>query len=133
MFHKIFSHTNKVFAIIGFVIILAVAGVSFAQTPANKLKVLVIDKATNRPLKNKSVEIYSDNGVRCIKAPCPTNGIEWQGKTDKHGYLIVPAKIRQASMTIEISGYEAKELNRASQKVNDNRWIIVLGREPANN
>lgn len=108
---------------------LTVANVSFAGAPPNKLRILVIDKTTKSPVANKSVEIYSDNGIRCIKAPCPTNGIEWTGKTDKHGYLVIPQNVRQASMHIEIAGYEAKELNRSARKVNKNSWVIVLARE----
>lgn len=129
MFKKIFSNFNKFFGLVGVVTILAFVTPSFAQTSVSKLKLLVIDKTANKPLKNKSVEIYSDNGVRCVKAPCPTNGIQWQGKTDKHGYLIIPPNIRQNSMTIQINGYEAKELNRSAQKSHKNSWIIILGRE----
>lgn len=115
--------------IISFAVMLAVVNVSLAKTPPKNLRILVIDKATNKPLKNKSVEIYSDNGIRCVKAPCPTNGIEWKGKTNKYGYLIIPNNIRQASMTLGIAGYDAKELNQSARKVSKNKWIISLSRE----
>lgn len=120
---------HKFFVIIGFIALLAVVNISFAGTHPNKLKLLVIDKATKKPLANKSVSIYSDNGIRCIQAPCPTNGKNWKGKTDKHGYLMIPDNIRQASMTIEIAGYEANELNRSARKLGKNSWKIVLARE----
>ncbi len=129
MLNKNFWNINKFFAIISFAVMLAVVNVSLAKTPQKHLRILVIDKATSKPLKNKSVEIYSDNGIRCIQAPCPTNGIEWKGKTDKNGYLVIPNNIRQASMTIELAGYEAKELNQSARKVSKNRWIISLSRE----
>lgn len=90
------------------------------------LRLLIKDKKTRAPLARREVEIYSDNGIRCITAPCPTNGIEWRGKTDSQGYVIVPKRIRQVSMTISIDGYVAEELNQASQKRSENHWIIAL-------
>ncbi len=120
---------NNFLVIIGFVALLAIVNISFAQAHPHKLQLLVIDKATKKPLANQSVSIYSDNGIRCIQAPCPTNGKNWKGKTDKHGNLTIPNNIRQASMTIEIAGYGAEELNRSARKVNKNSWVIMLERQ----
>ena len=122
----------KFFALNSFVMILALAHISSAkplQIDPPTLRLLAISKTTKKPLANKAVEIYSDNGIRCVKAPCATNGINWKGKTDKHGYLMIPSNIRQASMTIEIAGYEAKELNHFARKISKNSWVIALPRE----
>lgn len=51
-------------------------------------------------LKNVKIFIYSDNGTRCIQAPCPTNGKEWSGKTDGQGILKVPNSFVQFSMSM---------------------------------
>jgi len=89
------------------------------------LKVRVIDAASSKPIPNTIVEIYSDNGIRCIKAPCPTNGVKWSGKTDHRGVLVVPARVRQATMTISVTGYDAKDLIAAAQK-RGRVWVISL-------
>jgi len=98
-----------------------------AAPPEQKvnLRVRVIDAATSKPIPNTVVEVYSDNGVRCIKAPCPTNGVKWSGKTDHRGMVIVPARVRQASMTISATGYEGKDLVTGAQK-RGRIWVIAL-------
>ena len=94
------------------------------ERPALQLK--VIDAATRVPLSYKEVEIYSDNGIRCMKAPCPTNGVEWQGRTNARGDVVIPGDIVQASMTITAGGYGAEELNRAARKMSKQSWLIPL-------
>jgi hypothetical protein len=89
------------------------------------LKVRVVDAATSKPIPDTAVEIYSDNGIRCIKAPCPTNGVKWTGKTDHRGVVIVPARVRQATVTISATGYDAKDLISAAQK-RGRIWVIAL-------
>lgn len=91
------------------------------------LKLKVIDRATKKPIRNTAVEIYSDNGIRCVQAPCPTNGIKWGGTTDAHGVINVPGGVRQFSMTISATGYSGrKDLIRESKKNVGGMWIIAL-------
>ena len=90
------------------------------------LRLKVIDGATKKPISNTAVEIYSDNGRRCIKAPCPTNGIKWAGRTDARGVVTIPGKVRQRSMTISAAGYGGKDLTRESKKAAAGLWVIAL-------
>ena len=90
------------------------------------LRLKVIDGATKKPISNTVIEIYSDNGIRCIKAPCPTNGIKWAGKTDGRGVVKVPGRVRQRSMTISAVGYGGKDLTRESKKAAAGVWVIAL-------
>lgn len=92
------------------------------------LKLKLIDRLTRKPIKNTNVEIYSDNGVRCIMLPCQTNGIKWTGKTDARGVIVVPGKIRQRSMTISADGYSSgKDIIREAKKNKaGGGWIIAL-------
>jgi len=100
---------------------------SVEQATKPDLKLLLLDKRTRKPLRLTALEIYSDNGIRCIKAPCPTNGIEWKGKTDARGYVVVPGQIRQNSMTITALGYSrGGELNSDSMKRGKDYWVIAL-------
>lgn len=91
------------------------------------LKLKLIDRLTRKPIKNTDVEIYSDNGIRCIKPPCETNGIKWAGKTDARGVIVVPGKIRQQSMTISAKGYSGKDIIKEAKKNKaGGGWIIAL-------
>ena len=99
------------------------------QAQPSTLKILITDKKTGKSLAHKAVQIYSDNGVRCIQAPCPTNGKNWTGKTDRRGYIIVPNEIRQKSMTLTISGFNGEELNRSARKLSKDSWVIALKTE----
>ena len=91
------------------------------------LKLKVVDKSTKRPIKNTVIEIYSDNGIRCVQAPCPTNGKEWHGKTNSKGVVFIPENLIQNSMTITAPGYSrGKELNRDAKKLGRRSWIILL-------
>ena len=99
--------------------------------PAAKsnLRLLVIDQKTGKRLSNREVKVYSDNGIRCITAPCPTNGKNWVGKTDRRGYLVVPADIRQESISLTVEGFAGEELNRSARKLNRDNWVIALKSE----
>lgn len=91
------------------------------------LKLLVVDRATRKPVLQAELRIYSDNGIRCIRPPCNTNGMEWKGTTDKRGYVVIPNRIRQNSMTLTAVGYShGWELNRESRKRSKNFWVISI-------
>lgn len=77
------------------------------------LKLLVVSISTEKPIANRSVTINSDNGVRCVMAPCPTNSKQWQGRTNRQGLVVIPQKVIQQSTTIKIPGYMAKDLGEA--------------------
>jgi hypothetical protein len=100
---------------------------SVEQATKPDLKLLLLDKRTRKPIMRTAVKIYSDNGIRCIKAPGPTNGIEWKGKTDARGYVVVPGQIRQNSMAITAVGYSrGGELTTDSTKRSKDYWVIAL-------
>ena len=134
MLNKQYKRLAQVIAAMSFIIIFAATHsiqaqpVKIIEQKAN-LKLLIRDKRSGKPLTKKNVKIYSDNGVRCIQAPCPTNGKTWTGKTDKRGYIVVPNEIRQNSMTLSIAGFNGAELNRSAQKLSKNSWVIALKTE----
>ncbi len=79
------------------------------------LQLLVVSTATHRPIANRSVTVKSDNGVRCVTVPCPTNIKQWQGQTNKQGVVWIPQKVVQQSTSINIPGYVTKDLGQALQ------------------
>ena len=91
------------------------------------LHVTVLDSASGRPLQHFDVRIESDNGIRCIRAPCPTNAVRWTGHTDKKGVVAVPAKVVQSSMSISAAGHtHARNLVRDASKTTPHDWVIAL-------
>lgn len=107
----------------------AAQGTRDAARKKADLRLRVIDGATGKPLGNTAVEIYSDNGIRCIKAPCPTDGVRWAGRTDARGFVKVPGRVRQRSMAISVAGYRGKDLTRESKKEAAGVWVIALDAE----
>ncbi len=98
------------------------------QEMKSDLRLKVVDKTTKKVIKNTGIEIYSDNGIRCRKAPCPTNGKQWRGRTNARGIVIIPADVIQNSMTITAPGYSGgKDLNREAKKLGKWSWLILLG------
>jgi Tfp pilus assembly protein PilV len=73
--------------------------------------------ATNAPIANTKVSIYSDNGTRCIQAPCPNNSKSWDGTTDSKGAVTVPKDTIQMATTITPAGYHGTALQYDSTKM----------------
>ncbi len=98
--------------------------------PASKsgtIKVKLVDALSGQTISDTNVKIYSDNGVRCIQAPCPTEGQEWTGKSDSDGIVVVPSGVINAVTNITATGYRAgRDLNADSEKITSNDWSIEL-------
>ena len=92
----------------------------------------IIDSISKEPIKNTPVRIYSDNGMRCIREPCNTNGISWEGKTDAHGVLIILGTVAQYSMHLSVSGYRGSDLQREAKAEARGRWSITVDADRRN-
>ena len=94
---------------------------------AHVLRITVLDSASGRPLPHIGVTIDSDNGIRCIKAPCPTHSIHWTGRTNGRGVAMLPGRVVQSSMTITARGHaQGKDLVRDASKTTPYDWAITL-------
>jgi hypothetical protein len=71
--------------------------------PAPGVPVRLVDAATGAPIAGHKVHVFSDNGVRCIRAPCDTEASSWDGTSDEHG-LITPPVMRG---TVSSDGYDS--------------------------
>jgi hypothetical protein len=79
-------------------------GIAVATDPTTDLQVQIVDK-NRRPIANKLTDIYSDNGMDCMKEPCPNNKKYWQGRTDRQGKIVIPRHLIQSVTSINIQGY----------------------------
>ncbi len=86
-------------------------GPSQADPPAEPVpeghEVFVVGPA-GVPLANTEVRVWSDNGVRCIAPPCPTEGREQLATTDDAGRFVLPPSQVDQSMTLLIEGYRGQ-------------------------
>jgi hypothetical protein len=94
------------------------------QPASTSLKLELIDKSTNLPIGNAAVIVTSDNGIRCIQAPCPTDQTSWQGKSNSSGILMVPADAVRSTMHVDIKGYKSASLKHDDKSVRSYRLLL---------
>lgn len=93
----------------------------------DQIKLKLVDADTARIIINRKVEIHSDNGIRCIKAPCPIDEKEWKGTTDNEGIIYFPKETMNTSTTITAEGYKSgRDLQADIDKISENYWTIEL-------
>jgi hypothetical protein len=74
--------------------------------PAAGVDVRLVDSHTGGAIANTDVQVLSDNGIRCIRAPCPTNYREWNGRSDAAGHVSVPPETFSADTRFYVRPYE---------------------------
>ncbi len=94
------------------------------------LRVRLIDRRTRAPLRRRTVTVYSDNGLRCLRPPCAANGEQWEGRTDSTGVAVLPGRLRQESMHLWANGYSARiDLLASAVRRTANSWVVALRRD----
>jgi hypothetical protein len=89
------------------------------------LKLSVIDRVTNKPIANRSAQIDSQNGIDCIKAPCPTNSKHWEGRTNRHGVVFIPQKVVQSYTLLTVKGYIEKTFNKDLRQSSEASILLI--------
>jgi hypothetical protein len=93
--------------------------------PTAAIELVLLDRVTNQPIANRPIGIHSDNGIRCIKAPCPNHSKNWQSKSNRRGIIFIPKQIIQTSTTLTVKGYTAIDLGQKLQKPSDKFSIFL--------
>ena len=96
------------------------------QDTADTLRLRLIDAESGQPLQNAEVEVYSDNGTRCVRAPCPTDGRTWRGHSDHRGIVAFPASELAAVNHIRTATHEFFDLARARRDPTTGTWVVRL-------
>jgi hypothetical protein len=87
-----------------------------AAGPGNDVKkVTLLDAFTARAVAAADVLVSSDNGIRCISAPCPTDPVEWRGRTDASGTVLVPARFVTEETVIGTRAHDARYVDEAAR------------------
>lgn len=86
----------------------------------------LLDADTARPIRDTAVDIHSDNGIRCVRAPCPTESRDWQGQTDADGWVHIPSAVFNQVTHLQAEGYGARNLMREAVLVEAGIWKVSL-------
>jgi hypothetical protein len=98
---------------------------SILHAKGDSVRVGLLDAVSGRPIANTDVELWSDNGVRCVQAPCPTNGQGWAGRSDASGQVVVPTSAVQAVTAVKTPGHEG-DLIGDSEPADGGGWTVEL-------
>ncbi len=91
------------------------------------VKIKLLDAYSGQAISNADVRIYSDNGIRCITAPCDAEGQEWTGVSDSGGVVFVPSDVINVATTVTAEGYTSgRDLNRDSENKDNDDWLLEL-------
>lgn len=97
------------------------------QVKGETIRVKLLDAVSCEVIANSEVKVQSDNGVRCVRPPCPTNHRTWKGKTDDRGYVLVPKSMVQHVTTINTPSHkEGRDLIRDATKDATGVWVAEL-------
>jgi hypothetical protein len=95
------------------------------EIAADTVRVRLLDAVTALPIANTDVEIRSDNGIRCIQAPCPTDTRRWNGRTDGEGSVMAPVDALQVMTSIGTPAHRA-DMIADSYEAEDGAWIVEM-------
>lgn len=80
-----------------------------------EITLTLLDQSSQSPLKLIKVVFYNDDGIRCIKAPCPTNTKSWSVTTDQYGKVNVATKNVQNEVTVTPENYQPQKLEKVTE------------------
>lgn len=92
--------------------------------------VQIVDASTGQPARRTTVRVTSDNGIRCRRAPCPTNARVWKGISDPQGFVAIPAGILQTTVHVDTDALTG-DLIADSAPTKDQTWVVELLPQPS--
>jgi hypothetical protein len=87
--------------------------------------VRLLDVASTQANSNADVEVWADNGIHCVRAPCETDGKQWNGRTDASGYVVIPTSAVKAATSIKTPAHSA-DLIEDSERDAKGEWVTEL-------
>ncbi|MEO6210621.1 MAG: hypothetical protein ABIQ10_10905 [Gemmatimonadaceae bacterium] len=107
---------------------------SILAAKGDSVRVRLYDVTTAKPIASTDFELTSDNGIRCIKAPCPTDGKSWKGESDAKGEIVIPRSALNTTASITSASYHGDLAGDASPAAGGG-WTLDLfpetGTDPA--
>jgi len=98
---------------------------SILEAKGDTIVVLLLDAKSARPMAGVAVEVWSDNGIRCLRDPCPTNGIAWKSNADAAGKIHIPRRVFQSSLSVTADEHFG-DLARDAYATPNDGWALDL-------
>ncbi|MGC3981045.1 MAG: hypothetical protein QM808_07300 [Steroidobacteraceae bacterium] len=99
--------------------------VSIRTDTSPMVKLLLLDASTAQPIRDTGLTIQADEGIRCIRAPCPSGYRRWQGRIDSAGRIDIPHALLLATVTLD-TGTLAGDLIEDSRRSSGGIWTVEL-------
>lgn len=100
---------------------------STEPTKTDDIALILKNQSTNKPIANKAVEFRSDNGIRCITSPCPSNNQSLHLVTNQDGVILVPKAYFQENNYVEATSFAPRPI-----KLNDGQSSLTVSLSPSN-
>ena len=98
---------------------------SILHATGDSVTVQLFDAVTAKPVAGATVDLGSDNGIRCVRAPCPTDSREWTGSSDASGRITIPTSVLNASVSLTSGEYHGDLVADASPGEHG-EWTLEL-------
>jgi len=95
------------------------------HAPGPAVTVQLMDVSTGQPARNAAVRVISDNGTRCMRAPCPTQTKIWKGTSDSQGRVRIPTDSVQTVTDIQTESLSG-DLIEDSEAASEGTWVVEL-------
>jgi hypothetical protein len=100
---------------------------SILEVNSETVRVKLLNASSGKIISNSDVEVSSDNTIRCIRAPCPSNAKQWSGRSDAKGYVVIPTNILNISTHISTPAHRGGgNLISGSKKDMSGAWVVKL-------
>jgi hypothetical protein len=105
---------------------------SILHATGDSVTVQLLDAVTAKPVAGANIELGSDNGIRCVRAPCPTDSREWTGSSDASGRITIPTTVLNASVNLTSGVYHGDLASDASPGEHG-AWALELFPDDSSN
>jgi hypothetical protein len=101
-----------------------------ASGPGSEVeKVTLLDAFTARAIASADVLVASDNGIRCEIAPCPTERVEWRGRTDTSGRVLLPTRFVTEMTVVGTPAHQTRSIDDATKGADGALALELIPRE----
>ena len=95
--------------------------------------VRILDAVSGRPIPDIDIRLRSGTAIGCEKAPCPSDGTDWKGRSDAAGRIVVPKRAVETNAIAETDAYAADLLDNATHREGGEWELELMSRDSSGN
>lgn len=97
------------------------------QMKSETVRLRLLDAFSGKVIANSDVDLSSENTIRCIRAPCPSNANKSRVRSDANGYVVIRTDILNVSTHISAPGYRKEtDLIGGAEEDSHGFWFVGL-------